>query len=82
MSEQVTIEKSLRDWWSRVKAGQVGALGQRVDGQQSRVIAIADGWIEDARLQESPSQLTKFCWGDLLCDLRRELRRSRAVGWG
>ena len=26
MSEQVTIEKSLRDWWSRVKAGQVGAL--------------------------------------------------------
>jgi len=26
MSEQITIEKSLRDWWSRVKAGQVGAL--------------------------------------------------------
>ncbi len=26
MSEQVTIEKSLRDWWSRVKAGQTGAL--------------------------------------------------------
>ncbi len=26
MSEQITIEKSLSDWWSRVKAGQVGAL--------------------------------------------------------
>ncbi|MGA0876964.1 MAG: ABC transporter permease, partial [Candidatus Nanopelagicaceae bacterium] len=26
MSEQITIEKSLRDWASRVKAGQVGAL--------------------------------------------------------
>ena len=26
MSEQITIEKSLRDWTSRVKAGQVGAL--------------------------------------------------------
>ena len=26
MSEQITIEKSLRDWWSHVKAGQVGAL--------------------------------------------------------
>lgn len=26
MTEQVTIEKSLSDWWSRVKAGQVGAL--------------------------------------------------------
>ena len=26
MSEQITLEKSLRDWWSRVKAGQTGAL--------------------------------------------------------
>ncbi len=26
MSEQISIEKSLRDWTSRVKAGQVGAL--------------------------------------------------------
>lgn len=26
MTEQITIEKSLRDWWSRVRAGQVGAL--------------------------------------------------------
>lgn len=26
MSEQITIDKSLRDWWSRVKAGQTGAL--------------------------------------------------------
>lgn len=26
MSEQITMEKSLRDWASRVKAGQVGAL--------------------------------------------------------
>ncbi len=26
MSEQMTLEKSLSDWWSRVKAGQVGAL--------------------------------------------------------
>jgi D-xylose transport system permease protein len=26
MSEQITIEKSLRDWWSRVRAGQTGAL--------------------------------------------------------
>ncbi|NDA41387.1 MAG: ABC transporter permease [Actinobacteria bacterium] len=26
MTEQVTIEKSLRDWWSRLRAGQVGAL--------------------------------------------------------
>lgn len=26
MTEQMTIEKSLRDWWSRVRAGQTGAL--------------------------------------------------------
>ena len=26
MSEQMTLDKSLRDWWSRVKAGQTGAL--------------------------------------------------------
>ena len=26
MNEQITIDKSLRDWWSRVKAGQTGAL--------------------------------------------------------
>lgn len=26
MTEQVTIEKSLRDWWSKVRAGQTGAL--------------------------------------------------------
>jgi D-xylose transport system permease protein len=26
MTEQITIEKSLRDWWSRVRAGQTGAL--------------------------------------------------------
>ena len=26
MSEQMTLNKSLRDWWSRVKAGQTGAL--------------------------------------------------------
>lgn len=26
MSEQITIEKSLRDWWARVKSGQTGAL--------------------------------------------------------
>ena len=26
MTEQMTLDKSLRDWWSRVKAGQTGAL--------------------------------------------------------
>ena len=26
MSEQITLEKSLRDWWSRVRAGQTGPL--------------------------------------------------------
>jgi D-xylose transport system permease protein len=26
MSEQISIEKSLRDWWSKVRAGQTGAL--------------------------------------------------------
>ena len=26
MTEQITIEKSLRDWWSKVRAGQTGAL--------------------------------------------------------
>ncbi|NDE72052.1 MAG: ABC transporter permease [Actinobacteria bacterium] len=26
MTEQITLEKSLRDWWSRVRAGQTGAL--------------------------------------------------------
>jgi len=26
MTEQISIEKSLRDWWSKVRAGQTGAL--------------------------------------------------------
>jgi D-xylose transport system permease protein len=26
VTEQITIEKSLRDWWSRVRAGQTGSL--------------------------------------------------------
>ena len=26
MTEQMSIEKSLRDWWSKVRAGQTGAL--------------------------------------------------------